>query len=90
MFQKCRAFQVPIILYIENLDGYLYFILFIIRIISSIHASPNELMKRRVVEKELCKQLSQLTPTDKFVDTSISYIQCDSHHEFGSSLCFKE
>lgn len=65
MFQKCRDYQTPIILYIENLDGYLRLQSFMIRIISSIHASPNELMKRRVVEKELCKQLAQLTPADK-------------------------
>lgn len=37
------------------------------RIVTSIHASPNELMKRRVVEKELCKQLSELTSTNSFV-----------------------
>ena len=57
MFQKCKDFQSPIILYIENLDG----------IINSIHASPNESMKRKIAEKELCNQLSQLTSNDSII-----------------------
>lgn len=61
MFQKCHDFNSPIILYIENLDGYNSYYFYLYSIINSIHASPNESMKRRVVEKELCQQLSQLT-----------------------------
>ena len=66
MFQKCHDFNSPIILYIENLDGYNSYFYFLYSIINSIHASPNESMQRRVVEKEFCHQLSQLTGTDKY------------------------
>ncbi|KAK8832567.1 hypothetical protein WA577_004828, partial [Blastocystis sp. JDR] len=61
VFEECKALhskqQKPVILFIEDLDG----------IITNIHASPSEGLKRKTVESALCKNLASLQPSDAVI-----------------------
>ena len=54
------------ILFIEDLDGCSLPGLLTLSIITNIHASPSEGLKRKTVESALCKNLASLQPSDAY------------------------
>ena len=54
-------------MFIDDLDGYVITVFLTSSIITSIHASPSEGLKRKTVETTLCKNLASLQPSDSYL-----------------------